>query len=266
MSISEQTARSHWGNRSADRAASPLDTAEAAFRLLATGPGCLVLHGRRLGCGLPQAWIPLGELAELVNRPGAPARLRQAVWQRLVRRAQTGDPAWVVAAIGMAAPSLRAACGQLTAGFRGDTYDIDAEVIAGFLAALRRVDPARPRLGSTLWRAAYRAGFRARYRQDPVPVPSEYWDTIAAPVPFGHPDLVLAEAVSCGAINAMEAELIAQTRIEDKPLAAVASALGLPYQAARRRRARAERGLVALIVEGGIAGPGVYRLLHPDAA
>jgi hypothetical protein len=89
---------------------------------------------------------------------------------------------------------------------------------------------------------------------------------VAPPVPFGHPDLVLAQAVACGAITAVDAELIAATRLELRPLAEVATELHLPYQAARRRRARAEQRLVAAIRQGRLAGPGAYLLLQPTAA
>ncbi|MCI0688538.1 MAG: hypothetical protein L0Y54_15070, partial [Sporichthyaceae bacterium] len=123
--------------RAADDMAGPLDSAEAAFRLLADGPGALALHGRRLGCGLPQRWIPLDQLAQIVNRAGCSPLLRQAVWQRVVLRAQSGDPQWVVAAVGIALPSLRAACAKLAVDFPGDPQDLDAEVLLGFLAALR---------------------------------------------------------------------------------------------------------------------------------
>ncbi|MCI0690095.1 MAG: hypothetical protein L0Y54_23090, partial [Sporichthyaceae bacterium] len=133
-------------------------------------------------------------------------------------------------------------------------------------AALRSMDPSRPALGRLLWGAAYKAGCRARSRRVPVPVPSELWDSVAPPMPFGHPDLVLADAVGSGVIDAFDAELIGRTRIENQRLTQAAADLGMPYQAARRRRARAERLLVAAITHGRLAGPGVYQLLHPDAA
>ena len=51
----------------------------------------------------------------------------------------------------------------------------------------------------------------------------------------------LRRAVDAGAISADEAELIAQTRIDGSPLAALAAAAGVPYDALRLRRRRAEQ-------------------------
>ena len=65
------------------------------------------------------------------------------------------------------------------------------------------------------------------------------WAT-APPRPWGHPDFVLADAVAQGVISAAEAELISVTRLDSVPLTTAARQLGVPYDAARMRRSRAE--------------------------
>jgi hypothetical protein len=58
----------------------------------------------------------------------------------------------VIAAVGMAMPALLRHAAQLATGYRGDRDDVDAEVLTGFLAALReRVDLAKPAPHAALW-------------------------------------------------------------------------------------------------------------------
>ena len=63
------------------------------------------------------------------------------MWAELVRRARSGDPAWVVGLVGVAMPGLRRAAATLSASYRGDPDDLQTEILTGFLAALRALDP-----------------------------------------------------------------------------------------------------------------------------
>jgi hypothetical protein len=67
---------------------------------------------------------------------------------------------------------------------------------------------------------------------------------------WGHPDLVLADAVAEGVITAAEAELIGATRLEDRTLHEVARSLGLPYETVKKARLRAEQRLVHFLRTG----------------
>ena len=51
---------------------------------------------------------------------------------------------------------------------------------------------------------------------------------------------MLARAVRAGALSRGEAMLILRTRIEGVPLASIATAVNVPYEALRKRRRRAE--------------------------
>ena len=117
-----------------------LDAADAAFRLLCAGPRPLSLHASRLAAGLPDRPVPLDELRELLLHPATSARARNQVWAELVRRARAGDPAWTVGLAGIAMPGLRRTAGSLAAAWRGDPADLQAEVLTGFLAAVRALD------------------------------------------------------------------------------------------------------------------------------
>src|SRR3954469_9388795 len=85
----------------------PIEMVESAFRLLATAPAGLSVDGTAIGHGLPQRPIPVTELRVMLLHPSTRAAAREAVWRHVIARAQTGDPAWVVAAVGMAAPGLK---------------------------------------------------------------------------------------------------------------------------------------------------------------
>ena len=143
-----------------------LDAVDAAFRLLTAGPRPLAVHASRLAAGLPDRPVPLDELRVLLLHPATTARARNRVWAELVRRARTGDPAWVIGLTGIALPGLRRAVASLTAAYRGDPADLQAEVLTGFLAAMRGLDPddldSVP-LASRLCWAAWRAGKALAY-------------------------------------------------------------------------------------------------------
>lgn len=220
---------------------SPLNSADAAFCLLTQGPQPLSVDGRRIGGTLPACPIPLDELKRLLLSPSTGLATRDAAWATLVTRARNDGSSWVIGAVGVALPGLRRAASRLTHGYGGDPADIDAEVLTGFLGALRSVDVCRPAIAGRLRWAAYRAGAAFRSAdstpgdRNALPV----W-AAASPQPWGHPDFVLAGAVAQHVITAAEAELIATTRLDSVPLTTAARDLGVPYDAARMRRSRAE--------------------------
>ncbi len=71
------------------------------------------------------------------------------------------DPAGVVGLTGVALPGLRRAVAAPSAAYRGEVEDLQTEVLTGFLAAMRGLDPDdldRAPLASRLCWAAWRAG------------------------------------------------------------------------------------------------------------
>ena len=227
---------------------SPLSSADAAFRLLTQGPKPLSVDGQLIGGSLPPRSIPLDELKRLLLRPATGAATRDAAWTVLVTRSRRDGPSWVIGTVGVALPGLRRAASRLACGYGADTADIDAEVLTGFLTALRSADVSRPAIAARLRWAAYRAGAAFRYA-DSLPGGGHVLPVWAAapPQPWGHPDFVLADAVAERVISAAEAELIAATRLDSVPLADAARGLGVPYDAARMRRSRAEARLARAI-------------------
>lgn len=232
-----------------DRDPRVLDTLATAFRLLVTGPAPLVVDGGEIHPELPARLIPLDELRELLLDGHTSNSARNAALGELVRRAQEERGAWVIGLAGVLLPGLRRVAGRLARDFPGETADIDAEVLGGFLEALNGLEPSGEHLASRLLWPAYRHARRLRMvevEQTLRRIP----ETAAAHVParpWGHPDFVLARAVKAGAITAAEAELIAATRLEGVDLVSFALAEECSIDVIRHRRHRAERRLVKFL-------------------
>ncbi|GIF98776.1 hypothetical protein Cci01nite_38700 [Catellatospora citrea] len=180
--------------------------------------------------------------------------MRDEVWRELVAAARSGQPAWVVAAAGMALPGLRRAATSL--GPTRDSADLDAELLTGFLQALRTADLTGPYVCGRLIAAGRRAALRLRDADVRHACVSRngFWSAPPAR-PWDHPDLVLVRAVTAGVITAGEAALIGSTRLEQVPLATIAADAGISVAAARQRRHRAERRLAAAIACGDTSPP-----------
>jgi hypothetical protein len=236
--------------RARDLSPSPLDTLGRAFTLLATGPDPLALDGRELP-GLPDQMIPLNRLKRVLLNRATSQVARDAAWRVLVLAARSGNPAWVVGACGVALPGLRRTAGDIAKGYRGDTTDLDAEILAACLAALHTVDIDRPGIANRLIWSARRAGQRARWTAERLVLCEVSRPVSAAPPqPWGHPDLVLADAVAKGVLSPVAAELIGATRLEHLTLAQAADRLGIGVQAAKKMRQRAEARLARKIAQG----------------
>jgi hypothetical protein len=229
-----------------------LDVLDASFRLLVAGPSPLALDGAVLGCGLPARLIPLDELRTLLLRRSTPYAARDAAVAELLRRARRDHDTWTVGLAGVLVPGLRRVAAALAEDYPGDAADIDAEVLAGLVDAIGRIDPAGQRLAAQLLRAAFNRAKRLRRaelwlaaRSTPIEPAS-----MAPPPLAGHPDLVLARAVAHGVITRHEAELIGLTRLEGVSVAAVAAANGYQPGTLARRRGRAEARLVGWLLGG----------------
>jgi hypothetical protein len=240
-----------------DPATSFLDTLEQSFRLLVTGPAPLAGDGHQIHPELPARPIPLDELRAILLEETTSFAVRNAALAVLIRHAKQERGAWVIGLAGVLLPGLRRLAGRLARDFPGDVGDIDAEVLTGFLEALEKVEPGGGYLAARLLWPAYRRARRLRLVEFEQTLP-RIPDQAAAHLParlWGHPDFVLARAVSAGVITAGEAELIGATRLEDADLLVFALAEGCPIDTIRHRRGRAERRLVEFLrqQQGGLS-------------
>jgi hypothetical protein len=230
-----------------------LDMVAATFQGLTTGLDPLRLDGAAVGHGLPRRAIPLNELRVILLRPRTGRVCRDAAWRHLVLKSRIDGPAWVVGAAGVALPALRKIATDLTDGYRGDVADLHSAVLTGFLEGLRRIDVDRPGVVTRLRWTAYRAGIKARYTREGIPpMPLPPLESQPPPNPWGHPDLVLLDAVAKGVLSPLQAELIGRSRLEDLTLKQAAAELGVGYEAACKTRQRGEVLLAAAIASGDV--------------
>src|ERR1019366_5777938 len=171
-------------------------------------------------------------------------------WAELVRRARSGSPAWVVGMVGVAMLGLRRAAATLSASYRGDPADLHTEILTGFLAAMRGLDPDdrdRVPLASRLCWAAWRAGQALAYADASYAASRrDLSDSYDAPyMPWGHPDFVR------GVLSPAQARLIGRNRLEGIPLAQIAAEMGISHNALCNRRKRAEKAITEAI-HGGL--------------
>lgn len=232
----------------------PLDAAQRAFDLLTCPPAPLAFDGRGF-TGLPDRVLPLDELKRLLIDDSTTRAERDAVWRELVVRARRDGPAWVVAVAGLAMPGLRRAAGRLSVGWRGDTADLDGELLAGFVDRLRSLDLDGPRVCGRLIDAGARAVKRARARAedcDAIHVDTAW--SLPPAQPWDHPDWVLARAVAAAVIDPDDHLLISATRLDDQPLHQIADQLGVSVAVAATWRRKAEHRLAAAIAAGELTG------------
>jgi len=225
----------------------PLASAGASFTWLVTPPQPLAVDGRFFQ-GMPNRRIPLDELRDRLIRHRGPSRNRDAVWAYLVRRSRREGATWALACVGMALPGLYGVARRLSSRFPGDPFDVQAEVLSGFLRGLNGVDLARPHVFPRLRWAAYRQGHASLVEalDAPTPMAGEFWSVPPRP-PWGHPDLVLARAVRAGILHAGEADLIGATRLEEESVADWAVRHEMTSAAAYKARRRAEARLVEFL-------------------
>lgn len=225
--------------------ASPFAALEDAFRLLSAEPRPLALDGSLIECGLPRRAVPFDELRARLRRRSCSYATRDAALNAVLDRAQSEGGAWLVGLVGLLLPGLHRTAKPLVYACPGKAADIEAEMLAGLMEAVRVAAPRCPRPAARLVWSARRAGERlVRAEQVEVAYCTPSPTSTEPHRPFGHPDLVLARAVAARVVCADDAELIGATRLGEMSLADAADGRGIGYKAAAARRARAERALV----------------------
>ncbi|MEH0985896.1 hypothetical protein [Micromonospora sp. CPCC 205556] len=235
---------------------SPLDAVDAAFTALTTGPDPMTLDLDTLGpdTGLPAGVMTLPALRDWMLRHPRDYTARDAVWRDLVRRARLDGPSWVIAAVAMAMPALRRHAGRLRAGWSGDAADLDAEILTGFLTALRdRVDLAKPAPHAALCMAAWRAGHELLRRTGEA-VPVEDVERVTGPriphVPYGHPDLLVRRAARLGLLEQVDLEPYIDLRLGRRAIEPIAARLGITVDALRKRMSSIDGRLADALAKG----------------
>lgn len=265
MSVSDAT----------DWPTSALDAAATAFAALTCEPAPLALDCAAFGydTGLPQRVMPLPALRDWLLRHPRAYTARDEVWRELIHRARLDGPHWVVAAVGMAMPALQQYAAQLAEGYDGDPADVDAEIVTGFLTALRdRVDLAKDAPYASLCRAAWRAGRDLRLQQREY-LPVEDIEHVAAgprapKVPYGHPDLLVRRAVTLGILDQEDEQAYIDVRLGRRAIEPIAAAIGVSVDALRMRLSRIDNRIAEALSNGlltGVASPETMAQLRVQA-
>ncbi len=240
---------------------SPLDAVDAAFAKLTCDPDPLWLDLDQLSDplgddnDLPGGVIALPALQQWLLKHPRAYTVRDAVWRELIRRARLDGPEWVVAATALAMPALRRYAGQLRTGWAGDAYDLDAEILTGFLTALRdRVDLVRPAPYAALCKAAWRAGYELRQRDGAEAIPVDNLEHVTGPRtpkrPYGHPDLLVRRAVELGIVDACDEQPYIDLRLGRRAVEPIAARLGIATDALRRRVERIDERIADALADG----------------
>ena len=241
---------------------SPFACVDTAFTALTIGPAPLTVDGDRLDSqqGLPTGPITLPALRDWLRAHPTAWRARDAVWRDLILRARLDGPAWVVAATAFALPGLVTAAAALTgAGWAGDPDDVDAEVLTGFLTALRDgVDLSRPAPYASLCRAGWRAGLAlVRQQRDFLPVDDVEHAAATSRTPkppWGHPDLLVRRAVVLGLVDACDELPYVEVRLGRRAIEPIAARLGLTADSLRMRLSRIDTRIAWALADGLLTG------------
>ncbi len=239
----------------------PFDTLENAFEALCAEPRPLALEAGAVA-GLPRRPIPLTELRAILLHPSTSYRVRNAAIAVLLKRARAEGGRWSIGLAGVLVFGLRRTTSALCDICPEKAADIEAEALVGLLEGIAKTDPrhhGRP-AARLIWLARDRAKGLVAKELSQVGRPGRHPAPEVPARPYGHPDLVLAEAVDQGVIEAADAALIGDTRLGDMTLAQAASVLGLAAESVRHRRRRAEAKVVAWL--GGPPMP--RRAKQPD--
>ncbi|MCX4834256.1 MULTISPECIES: hypothetical protein [unclassified Streptomyces] len=236
------------------RRLSPLEEVEAVFQRLSCEPLPLVLPAALFAGASAGGMWPLAAVRSRLVHPSCTESVRARVWAEVLRRrARQGAP-WDTVAVAFALPGLRRAVGRLPRLAELEVCEVEQEALAAVALELVGLSGREAQVGLRLVRAGDRAAHRLLYaaqRSRRAPVVSLEENTVGAPL-YGTGGMaeviaVVERAVAAGVLSELEGELVTQTRLEKRPMAKAASAVGVSVRSAFRHRAAAEERLAAAL-------------------
>ncbi|GAB2694503.1 sigma-70 RNA polymerase sigma factor region 4 domain-containing protein [Nocardia thraciensis] len=243
---------------------SALDAVRVAFDRLADRP---VFVPPDAVPGLAEPLTSWGRFKETLLDPQLPPATGDAGWVWLIERFRSDVADAAVVCAGTAWPVLVSVASWLTARCPDAAEDIDAEVVAGFLAELPRIDLHRSRVVYRLRWTVFRHGLAYLKQELEAPVPVgliDDPDSIALLDSLGthdspgqqelreqslDPESLLAVAVAEGVISDEAAELIVATRLQGRTVTEIAAERDEQYKRLHSVRQRAERRLAAWLAD-----------------
>lgn len=251
------------GGPSGLRSLAPLAAVEAAFQALNQEPRRLCVQAGDIDASLPSQLIPVAALRAILKRRDTPSDVREAIWRHAVMEAQRCRGDWLVVAAAMMLPALHRMARTLYRPHL-DRFDVESELLTGFLTALEREDETAARIwerlgNSALTQARTALGLNQSHQQRRAnrnpPAERSVASSWRASRPTPGPDseeMVLRRAAVAGVITEDEARLIALTRLGGVALVELAAASGRSFEAMAKARRRAELRLADAISNGDL--------------
>ncbi len=201
---------------------------------------------------------PFREVDELVsfcrNPDGGPPEVKDGALAALCLEAAGGDREASLLLLWLLLPALLLLRASLARWGALDPEELDAEMLAGVWETATEMTPDTGDVAARLVNAARRRATRAmrdaiEWSRRARPLPPEVAEPTAEETeetPLPEPTRIVAQAVRDGAISSEEADLLLTARGTLRELGA---RLGITYPAARRRRVRARKRLLAWVRE-----------------
>ena len=217
----------------------PLHSLSDHVAALARSPGGHLLMERIAGAGLD-----VEDARDLVDLVGSDGAQRGGFIGWLVRQVPGDETAFVVL-LGVLVPELASVARRLVRDGRMEPEEAEAVALAtacevvGVRAHELLSDPF-----DVLWRTARQtSGMRRRCPVEVVALPADFDAPGREVDPLECWPGILAAGVAAGVLTPSQVVVVARSRMEERPLTEIASALGRPYDAVRKERRRAETAL-----------------------
>lgn len=213
------------------------------------------LHPKDLNISIPDGERTTDLIWLAARMPHLEQDFADQVWNAVIECVRTQGAEWVTVGVGLAVKPIRSVVNRLSRNlpFPSLREELEAELIAAWIALLHEVDTDRPNILGRMWAEAYKVGQRWRYRTE------RDFHQLVGTVSYisqraegGHPEVALAEAVAQEVLTQFDAELIAATRLEPYSLHEVAQMMQLSYSTAKRRRRQAERAVTRWLTLGAL--------------
>ena len=231
----------------------PFEVLRRALTVLTTGPSQPTLPTASVE-GIDAAELTAAQVLTLLRE--GPQEATDGLWHRVFAHARSDEATWTVIAAGAMLPPMVTACSRYVRVPEQQIPDVESELLTALLEQVRCIPAGVAGVQRRLWSAVANTANRCSYRQerDRCALAARDVRRVAAHRSGGRgPVTVLAEAVAAGVVSAVEADLVARTRLERQPLSQVAADLRLSYITARRWRKAAEERLASLLVTKGSA-------------
>ncbi|RFU88287.1 hypothetical protein DY218_02465 [Streptomyces triticagri] len=201
--------------------------------------------------------MPVDLVRARMAHPSTPEAARARVWDEVIRRRRLHGEPWGTVGVALTLPMLRRSLARLPRLAELESSELEQEVLAAVMDQFEAVseDGAPQEVGLQLVRAGDRAAHRVLYavQRDRRMRTTASLEDCANEMPVTRSSSsevydVLDRAVQAGVITALEAELIAVTRLDGESAKSCAQQVGTSVRSVFRNRSAAEQRLSAALL------------------